>query len=616
MHTHTSHPGRSPHRSGPDETGPTPPPRPTGDPEPAPPDPGATGEPGHRRSGGDPEPAPGGGPERDPEPGEGGEGQPGHGITIDIGGISIGGGGDGEGEEDDGEKRIEWIDGTPDDGGSGWNGAGTPYAPGQVGSEGVPPAIPAQRGADAVAGGQTSGDPADFEATESRLDDAARDFENAADRLAGLGGRLSACLANDSLTSSAAEPGQQISDEIHDISGRLASGLATTGRRLGDQGRALRQADQSASDRFNGLDDRAPSDVRPPSPVPGSSGSPSAGTAPGGRAGGSAPQPPAAPQGGGGTGTPPDPTTLDSTNPLITPAPDAPQTGSGTGTPPDPTTLDSTNPLITPAPDAPQTGSGTGTRLSGSSMVHADLGAAVGSAGAPAATAVDAGASGAAAAAGRPSRPLLPGSGLEAGLRAEARTLGLSSADTDRVVAALEAAPQGEMAAETIASGRYDQRPGFTATVSMLAHPGTAPAALHHLDLAARMSDHGVDDLSFGGGATAGADGRGVPAGTGLVARGQDGESYSYRYRELGDPAQLVRTAQKELLQTVDGGTDHQVLWLRTSGSADDLRSDGTVRQLTELYSRQRAQFVVETDTGRVGIPAGGRFFPWSEEIS
>ncbi|WP_217698497.1 hypothetical protein, partial [Streptacidiphilus griseoplanus] len=210
-------------------------------------------------------------------------------------------------------------------------------------------------------------------------------------------------------------------------------------------------------------------------------------------------------------------------------------------------------------------------------------------------------------------RPLVTGSGLETGLRAEARTLGLSPGDTDRVVATLEAAPQGEKAAETIASGRFDQRPGYGATVSMLAHPGTAPAALHHLDLAARMSDHGVDDLSFGGGA--GADGSGTRADTGLVAHGQDGQSYSYRYRELGDPAQLVRTAQKELLQTVDGGTDHQVLWLRTSGSVEGLQADGTVRQLTELYSRQRAQFVVETDTGRLGIPAGGRFFPWSEEI-
>lgn len=557
---------------------------------------GASGEGAHGRGDGSGEGEGGTGTD-----GEGGANGEGGGVNIDVGGITFGGDdGQSDGEGTAGDEGLQPIDGAPDDGGAGWDGGGS-YAPGPVGSGGLYP-LPAQGGG---AGGQTSGDPADFEATESRLEQAARDFETATDRLANLGERLSSCLSNDSLTSSAAEPGQEICDKIHEISGKLAAALATTGHRLGDQGRALRQADQSARDRFNGLDDRAP-DVPPPTPAAGGGGQGS--PAGGGAGGGSAPPAPTPPHpgGGGGGGGAPAATGIDSTNPLVTPPPASPAVdgaaGDG-GAPAATVPAQATGPLPTsPGIAAGVTGSADGTvRMSGAP--------AAGTGSAPEQPQPVAGVGAAPTAPERIARPLTAGSGLEVGLRAEAHTLGLSAADTDRVVATLEASPQGERAAETIASGRFEQRPGFSATVSMLAHPGTAPAALHHLDLAAQMSEHGIDDVSFEGGKD------GLRADTGLVARGEDGQSYSYRFKDPGDPSQLVRTAQKELWQTVNSGTDHQVLWLRTSGSLDDLQADGTVRQLTELYSRQRAQFVVETDSGRLGIPAGGRFFPWNEEI-
>ncbi|MFJ6216434.1 WXG100 family type VII secretion target [Streptomyces sp. NPDC092296] len=557
--------------------------------------------PGSRRPG-DPDPQSGGGQggghDETRDPNHGGDG----GLNIDVGGITIGGGGD-DGDGGDGSGSGGGQGGPSDDGGSGWDGGGTPS--GQVGGEGRYP-LPTDGGnvclpgqGSGGAGDQTSGDPADFEAAESRLEQAAQDFETAGDRLADLGRRLADCLGNDSLTSSAAGPAQEIADKIHEISGKLASGLATTGHRLGDQGRALRQADQSSGDRMDGLG-KGSHEVTPPATGGGSGGSGGPSGGGGGAAGGGpTPSTPSSPDlggagGGGGGGSS---TGIDSVGPPVAQAPAPPVLGGagggGAGAPADlgyqPDVLIPT-PVTTEPAAVPDPGTGADT-------------------GAGSETGGDAGTGGDAA---EPARPLVAGSGLEIGLRAEAHALGLSGADTDQVVTVLESHPHGEQAAETIASGRYDDKPGFKDTVSMLANADTAPAAMHQLDLAAKMSDHGVDDLSFA--PTEGRDG--TRSDTALVARGGDGQSYAYRFKDLDDPSQLVRTAQKELLQTTGSGADHQVLWLHTSGSLDDLRADGTLRQLTELYSRQRAQFVVETDTGRVGVPAGGRFFPWNEDIS
>ncbi|MFC7303500.1 hypothetical protein ACFQVC_04625 [Streptomyces monticola] len=214
---------------------------------------------------------------------------------------------------------------------------------------------------------------------------------------------------------------------------------------------------------------------------------------------------------------------------------------------------------------------------------------------------------------GDDAQPFERGGQTEQQIRDHLRGSGVKPADLERVLDNLTNNPAGREIAETIASGRHNNSYGYHQVVSSLSHPDKMMGGIEQLRLANRMYDAGLRDIAFE--AKAGYELKpGVVTGEktdlDVVARGSDGTTYGYQFKDVQNPKKLVNKIFSNMRQLTDSHADVQTFVVDTRGTLDDLAASGIPRRLTEVYGNRNVQFVIRVEDGTLMIPPGGKFMP------